>query len=296
MLRITEWLILAAALLACAGCATTGGAIAAADTADAARGPVYAYVNDQPVYAADIVEQVNALPPYQRQQLLSQPERLQSFIDDFLTARLVADAAREAGMETSDTYQRKLRAAADELLVEQYMQLLFTRVAPPTDTEVAAYYHENINDFTRPAAVRAQFIQANDSATADKAYREARGGADFAALQAKYSTSDDSLTVLQLDNLPPGLRAAFAALPVNGILPPFPTGTSIYVFRKQEDIPLQLIPFSEIRDRARQAAYRERVSLYMTAYLENLKRERPFRVVGSVQQLGRDGAGDENQD
>lgn len=293
MLRITGWLVLLAVLALCAGCATTGGNAGAAAAPE--NGPVYAYVNDQPVYAADIVAQINALPPYQRQQLLSQPERLQSFIDDFLTARLVADEARAAGLEASDTYQRKLRAAADELLVEQHMQMLFTRVVPPTDTEVLAYYHQNMADFTRPAAVRALFIQAADSATADRAYREAKGGADFAGLQAKYSTSSESLTVLQLDNLPPALREAFAALPVGGIMPPFPTGSSIYVFQKQAAIPMQLMTFTEVRDNARQAAYRERVSLYMTAYLETLKRDHPFRLVGTVQQLNRGADDNENQ-
>lgn len=292
MLRIVKWLTLTMALLAAAGCATTGGAVASPPPLDPARGPVYAYVNDQPVYAEEIAEQINTLPLYQRQQLLSQPERLQSAIDDYLTARLVADAARAAGLETGDTYQRKLRAAANELLVEQYMQMLFARVAPPTDTELQAYYRENLADFTRPAAVRVLFIQTEDSATADRVYREARGGANFAALQAKYSPGADSITVLQLDNLPPALRAPLVALPVDGVLPPFPTGQSIYVFQKQADIPMQIMPFAEVRDNVRQAAYRERVSLYITACLETMKRDHPFRVVGTLQQLGR--TADEN--
>lgn len=292
MVRFGMLLMLVAVTAAIAGCATTGGAVASPPPLDPARGPVYAYVNDQPVYVGDIDAQINALPPYQRQQLSRQPEKLQAFVEDFLTARLVADEARAEGVDATDTFQRKLREAADQLLVEQYMQVLFTRVPPPTDTEVRIYYRDNLADFTRPAAMRLMFVLVGDSATADKVYREAQGGADFAVLQARYSSSPDSLTVLQVDNLPEALRAPLAALPVNGIMAPFPTTpTSIYVFKKMENIPLQLMPFEEVRETVRQAAYRERVTLFMTAFLEKLKSEHPFRILGTVEQVDR-GAGD----
>lgn len=295
MVRFGMLLMLIMAVTAVAGCATTGGTVVSSSAPDPGRGQVYAYVNDQPVYAADIAAQLTTLPPYQRQQLERQPDKLQAFVEDFLTARLVADEARAQNLNASDTFQRKLREAEDQLLVEQLMQVLFARVAPPTDTEVQIYYRDNLVDFTRPAAVRLMFVVVGDSATADKVYQEAKGGASFAALQARYSTTPDSVTVLQVDNLPPALRAPVAALPVDGIMAPFPTtATSIYVFKKLENIPLQLIPFAEARDTARQAAYRERVTLFMTAYLETLKRDHPFRVVGTIGQIAAGAGGDGN--
>ncbi len=285
MIYVLRFCLMLLALLF-TGCAAVNGAVAADTAPDPDRGPVYAYVNDRPVYAADITAQINALPYYQRQQLSTQPGGIQAFVDDFLTARLVADEARAQGVESTDTYQRKLATAAEQILLETYMQVLINRVAAPNDSEVEAYYRLNIANFTRPAAVTLMFVQVADSATADRVYAEAQAGADFAALVARSSLAADSVTTLQEGNLPAGLRSTLAATPDSGICPPFATAPgTIYVFKKLSATPAAVVPVDEVRDSARQAAFREKVSLYMQVYLETLKRDHPFRIIGTVPPL-----------
>ncbi len=260
-----------------AGCATTGTTPAVAPD----RGEVYAYVADRPVYTAELQEALEALPPYQRQAIATQPALREQFIDDYLTRCLVARVARDQGVDRSDTFARRRATFEDDLLLELYMNDLIARVAPANDSDALAYYDAHRGDFSRPAAVRLEYVQVADTATADSVYAQAQAGTAFALLQARHSLSGESETTLPVDNLPAALREPLTALAVDGIMPPYATAPgTIYVFRKRADIPAESIPFAEVSDAVHKAAWREKVTLVVTVHLEQLKRERPFRLVG----------------
>lgn len=274
MKRICGMLLLA---LLTAGCTTTGTAPAVTP----ADGEIYAYVADRPVYAAELQEALDALPPYQRQAIAAQPALREQFIDDYLTRCLVSQVAREQGVDRSDTFARRRATFEDDLLLELYMNGLIARVAPASDSDALAYYDTHRGDFSRPAAVRLEYVQTADTATADSVYAQARAGVPFALLQARHSLSGESETTLPVENLPAALREPLTALAVDGIMPPYATAPgTIYVFRKRADIPAESIPFAEVSDAVRKAAWREKVTLVVTVHLEQLKRDRPFRLVG----------------
>lgn len=274
MMKIPMPALLLAALIG--GCATTGGTPAVPAGSD-----IYAYVADRPVRTAELQEALDALPPYQRQAIAAQPALREQFIDDYLTRCLVAQVARARGLDRSDTFVRRRATFEDDLLLELYMNDFIARVAPASDSDARAYYEAHRDDFTRPAAVRLQYVQVADSATADSVYAQARAGVAFSLLQARHSLSGESETTLPENNLPAGLRGPLAALAVDGILPPYPTAPgTIYVFRKLADIPAESIPYAEVSEAAHKAAWREKVTLLVTVHLAQLKREHPFRIVG----------------
>jgi len=264
-------------LVMIAGSAISGNA----ESPDSA---VYAFVGDKPVYCSEIDERINELAPSQRQQLRTQPDSLQVFIDNVLTDRMVNDAAAGLKLETTDTYSRKLRAASDKILRDLYVEMLINQIARPTEAELGVYYRLHLADFTRPPTIQLTYVLVGDVATANRVYREAKAGAAFDALQTTWSITTDSVTALQVDNIPVEMHAQLANLANDGIFMPYITAKGVYVFKKISLTPLQIMSLDEVRDAVRQAAHREKVQLFLAAFLETLKRDHAVRVVGSIQQ------------
>lgn len=94
----------------------------------------------------------------------------------------------------------------------------------------------------------------------------------------------DSVTALQIDNLPPEVHGQISNLTSDGIFMPYSTAKGVYIFKKLSTTPLQILPLDEVRDAVRQAAHREKVQSFLAAFVETLKRDHPIRVVGSIQQ------------
>lgn len=268
------------------GAATAAAASAAnvPDTRpDPARGPVYAYVNEVPVYSQEVAARINELSPEQYRQMTALPNGIQGFIDDYLTTRLVIERARGLGLENSDTFVRRLREAADQILLETYMQVLVKGVPQPTDAELDVYYRLHLADYTQPESLQLMYALVSDTALAEQVYRRARNGADFEALRAESSLTADSIATLSVSGLSPDIREAMLALAVGDYFPPYPTRQGIYVFRKLAVLPTRILPLNEVSDDVRRSARREKVQAFTDAYLESLKRDYPIRIVGTVQ-------------
>lgn len=251
--------------------------------ASADTGAIYAFVNEKPVYTVEIIDRINELPHADRQRIMTQAGVAQAFVDNVLVDKMITEAAVGLNLESTETYARKLRAAGDKILRELYVARLIGQVAEPTGAELDAHYRLHLADFTSPATIHLTFILVGDVATANRIYREAKGGAAFDALRSTWSITTDSVTTLQIDNLPPEMHGQLAGLATDGIFMPYATAKGVYIFKKLSTAPLRIMPLDEVRDAVRQAAHREKVQTFLAAFLETLKRDNPVRVVGSIQ-------------
>ena len=264
-------------------CYLLSGLMSFATFALADTGAIYAFVNEKPVYTAEIIDRINELPLADRQRVVTQSGAAQAFVENVLVDKMITEAAAGLNIESTETYARRLRAAGDRILRELYVERLISRVAPPTEAELGAYYRLHLADFTRPATIQLTFVLVGDVATANRIYREVKGGAAFDALRTTWSITTDSVTILQVDNLPPEMHGQLAGLAADGIFLPYVTTRGVYIFKKLSTTPLRIMPLDEVRDAVRQAAHREKVQRFLAAFLETLKNQNPVRVVGSIQ-------------
>lgn len=100
------------------------------------------------------------------------------------------EVVKQSGM----TMEQIRQSISDQMVY----QALYDKVAPApkiSEDQLKKYYEENKNtQFTKEPEAHLQHIlfAENDKATAEKVLKEVRGGADFGALAAKYSTDPGS--------------------------------------------------------------------------------------------------------
>ncbi len=142
----------------------------------------------------------------------------QRLLDELINRELVAQAAKDRGINISDadvqnqiaTIKKgfKDQAAFDaalknagidptaldqqirtQLVTQKLVEQLSKDVAKPSDAEIKAYYDTHKSEFGQTAAKRASHILVKDKAQAEKLLKEIKGGADFTKL-AKANSID----------------------------------------------------------------------------------------------------------
>jgi parvulin-like peptidyl-prolyl isomerase len=245
---------------------------------------VYAYVGDAPVMVSEVVSRINALPPDDFRRLASQSNGLRDFIDQYLTVRLVVEQTQGLGIESTETYARRMKLAADQTLFDLYLRRLMEGVPPPTEAEMDVHYRLNLAAYSRPAMVTLKYVllRPEQAELAAQIQREAVQGTDFDLLVRRFSIISDSVTTLAAPAIEAEIREAMVLLPVGGVFPPFTTAQGIYVFKKIAGEPARILSYAEVKESVRQALHREKVQSFVATYLETIKRDHPIRVVGNI--------------
>jgi len=145
---------------------------------------VLARVNGKPITLGDVAEAVEGLPAEYRG--MPQAMLVPLLLDQLISQRVIADAARSAGVDRTDSFRRRMARAEEEALAQAYVgQRLETQL---TDQALRARYQAEIAD--KPAAFRvcARHILVRSEAEAKAAFAELQRGADFAAVAREKST------------------------------------------------------------------------------------------------------------
>jgi peptidyl-prolyl cis-trans isomerase C len=163
--------------------------LALAQGAGAQTGPdeVLARVNGKPITAAEVAEAVQGLPEEYR--AMPQQMLIPLLLDQLISQRVIADAARAAGTADTEPFKRRMARAEEEALVQTFVGARLE--ASLTDTALRERYRREITE--KPAAFRvcARHILVATEAAAREAIAEIGRGADFAAV-ARARSSDGS--------------------------------------------------------------------------------------------------------
>lgn len=202
---------------------------------------VLARVNGRPITRADVAEAAETLPAEYR----AMPPAVLAplLLDQLISRRVVADAARASGIEQSDAFRRRIAKAEDEALTQTFISQKLDQVL--TDAALRARYQTEIAD--KPAAFRvcARHILVGSEADAKAAIEEIAKGADFAAV-ARARSSDGSraqggdLGCFSRDEMvAPFAEAAFALPPGQVSASPVQTQFGWHVIKvdRREDQP-----------------------------------------------------------
>ncbi len=187
-------------------------------TADDGAGPVVARVDTYEIHKADIDEARTRIP----QRLSSVPESAiyPLLVNSLIDGRLVADAARKAGLENDAEVKRKLSQIKDQVLQRvQYARVLKERL---TDEMIQTRYRELVEDQKGQKEVRARHILVETEDQATAVIAELDKGGDFAELAQTRSIGPSGprggdLGHFKKGDMVPSFAEAAFALDVGGV-------------------------------------------------------------------------------
>ncbi len=252
---------LVAGIIPCAAALAQTPAPAPAAPAAVPADPVVAKVNGDPIYLSDVRASAQSLP--QNLRALPPETVYPRLIDSMISERVLADAARKAGIDKDPAVQRQVAAATDQVLDNA----LLTKVVMPTVTDQAlhARYQAEIAGKPGQVEVHAKHILVDSEDQAKDIIAQLNKGADFATLAKKYSKDPGAadggdLGFFKKDEMVPAFAdAAFALKPGQFTQTPVHTQFGWHVIlvieRRQAPAPT----FEQAADQLRQQMLQEGV-------------------------------------
>lgn len=150
------------------------------------EGPVLAKVGMAKIYQEDLDERINQFPT-QTQVYLQDNQNKVKLLDQMVDELVLVKYAKKQGVNRSDDYKSQLAEAKKQLLLAQLIQEKVDQNVEIDDTEVAAFYEENKDQFQAVERRRVAHILTKTQAEAEKARQELRSGKSFESVARKMS-------------------------------------------------------------------------------------------------------------
>lgn len=231
--------------------AAAEGASAAADAelpGDLSAETVIATVGNTPITLGQLLVARQGLPGEFQQ--LPDEILMQALIEQVANQLLLADAAREAGLDENPAVQIALQNQERAVLAGAYLaEAISERV---NEEKVEAYYKENFTEAEPIKQVRAAHILVEDEETAKEIHEKLDEGADFAALASEYGTDATANRGGDLgwfsheDMVPPFADAAFAMEP-GTVSEPVQTSFGWHIIKLNETRTRPVPPLGAVR-------------------------------------------------
>lgn len=254
----------------------------AAALAIPAAGPSFAQddavakVGDTVITQADVAragemlgDRLAQVPANQREQVL-----VQALID----LQVVANAAREAGLDQTDAYKSELAFLQAQALRDAYFEEKVD--GSISEDDVRARYDEEVGKLDPQEEIHARHILVESEDEAKELIKELDNGADFQELAKEHSTGPSApkggdLGYFSKGQMVPEFeQAAFALEPGSYTEEPVKTQFGYHVIevedRRQQEPPA----FEEVAPQLRQAMVREKLAEQLAALKADTKIER----------------------
>lgn len=171
-------------LLALAGALMIGLLYVATSLAQTEEDPVAAIVNGEAIYSSDLTVFYNSLPQQYREAPMA--ALYDQLVEGLIETRLLAQAAREAGMMDDPLVKKHLAYFTNDVLQKTYLDQLLT--AEITEERLRAAYQESIANQQGGEEVHARHILLEDEDAAMAVIGELDAGVEFAGLAKERST------------------------------------------------------------------------------------------------------------
>ena len=160
----------------------TAGPASAADPA----GTVIATVDGSPIYASEIKEAIDLLPPRQAETL--DRTKLDTFVENYITWKLLAMEAQRLNITQTPEFAKRVELARNDILISLLQEKLQSDVSV-SENEAQAYYLAHKTYFRVPEARRARHILVTDEKKAGEILKRLKAGAKFDA-EARLNSED----------------------------------------------------------------------------------------------------------
>lgn len=146
--------------------------------------PVVAQINNHNIMRSEVLvalsDMAQGVTPESARELF--PE----FLDQYVNIVLLTDAAREAGVDKSDSVQAEMDLAESQILRAAFLNAQFQKALD--ESNLKAMYEQLVVNQPDQDEVSARHILVDDEAKAKDLIKQAKRGGDFAALAQEHST------------------------------------------------------------------------------------------------------------
>jgi peptidyl-prolyl cis-trans isomerase C len=221
-----------------------------------ARGadPLAAEVNGSPIYLSDVRREAIA------QGLLTEGEQLTigsveftQVLEELIDHRLLALEAIHRELHENEEARRRVASARERILGNVLVESVVDRAL--TDEAVRRMYDEQVSLVELGDEVRARHIVTADRASAERVLRQARNGADFAALAEANSideltsTNGGDLGYFTPDMVTASMAREVFAADIGDIVGPVETELGWHILSIEDRRPEERPSFEELRPR-----------------------------------------------
>ena len=214
-------------------------------------------------------------------QLQQVPEaaRQSIIIDALIDMHVLADAAREAGLDQTETYKDRMEFLSAQALRNTFIEEKVQNAV--TDEELKARYEKDVAGYTPPEEVKASHILVKTEDEAKQIISDLEAGGDFAAIASEKSldpgskTNGGDLGYFSKGQMVPAFEeAAFALEPGSYTKTPVQSQFGYHVI-KTEDKRSQPVPsFEDVKAQVQEVLQREKFQTVLTELKEAAKVER----------------------
>lgn len=209
---------------------------------------------------------------------------LSQLFDQFLEEELLVRLAEErglvrpvaAGAGIASAAGTPPRRAIDALLQDEDRR-------GPSQAEIARFYRAHRAEFQRPERVKLRQILTEDRRTADRAFRELSGGADFAALARQISRDPSAASggyqgELSRADLPPAFVDLIFSLQPGEVSRVVPADYGFHIFQVTERLPAEVAPLEQVRSEVVERLRQESADRRLAGLVEQAKSRYPVFV------------------
>lgn len=256
--------------------------------ADTRQGDPPLVVNgDLSLTTLDFDAYLERVPAGRRDEFRAEFKRIDPTVDGLWVRRVLAQKAREAGLDKDPMVQARLRQAQEDVLYQVYLADVAkgTQFPPNLEQRAREVYKVRQKDFEMPELVKVQHIlvgltgrsRQDALAKARQVRAEAVAGKeDFLALAAKYSDEPNKNRVGEAPAMPPSsfekpIPDALAKLKEGEISQPIETKYGFHVFKMVGRQPARVKPFEEVRESIIAQEKQKIIEDTVTAAVENVR-------------------------
>ncbi len=212
------------------------------------------------------------------------PKDRKAIVDRLVERQLFADAAKKSGIEKDPGYQKALKAAREELMIQNWLKKQYDKTII-SDSEAREYYEKNQAKFQVPEQVHARHILLKDEKSAKEVIAQLKGlkGEElkkkFIELAKSKSTGPtgpkggDLGYFARQQMVLPFAKAAFALKKGEITTEPVKTQFGWHVIYLEDRKPAEKIPFDKVRGQIVQALKQKHFEEKMKQEVERLKSE-----------------------
>ncbi len=169
-LQMLAYVLAGVAGVACGGQGGQTGEAGKVEITEAEKDQVVAKIGDQVITLKDFEARLSDQAPFARARF-SSIQRKQEFLDSLVRFEVLAKEAEAKGYDKDpDVQLARKQAMVRKLMADEVPNL--AKLSDITDDETAKYYQEHIEEFDRPAEVRAAHLLVKNEASARKLLAE----------------------------------------------------------------------------------------------------------------------------
>jgi peptidyl-prolyl cis-trans isomerase C len=210
-----------------------------------------AEVEGRPITLGDIGDAIRALPPSMAQMPFD--ALYDSVLDQLIKQTAVVVRAQQRGIDEDPVVRRRMKAATDRVLSEEYLQREVSKNV--TETALLERYNRDIAGRPGPEEARIQVILTGSEKEAADLIAAIQGGADFATVARRASKDTTASAGGELgfhtrDGMAPEIGAVAFTLPVGQVTPNPVRGAAGWFVVKVEERRRQPTPaFAVVREK-----------------------------------------------